>query len=127
VSADGRWAYTLYLKQDGTGFVHALDTAGRTAACIDLPNIAPDVASAHLRLDGGGRTLLVESSAGPQAVVDTTTFAVRHPDAGRPDPAPAPAPEPPAEGDSPWVILLLPLAALAALPALRRRRHRLGS
>ena len=35
-SPDGRWAYTLY---DGAGrhpFVHALDTVGRTAACIDL-------------------------------------------------------------------------------------------
>jgi MYXO-CTERM domain-containing protein len=127
VGAGGRWAYTLYQKQDGTGFVHALDTAGRTAACIDLPTIASGVSSTHLRIGGGGRTLLVESSAGPQAVVDTTSFAVRHPDAGTPDPAPAPQPEPPAEGDSPWVLLLLPLAALAALPALRRRRHRLGT
>ena len=76
-------------------------------------------------IDGDGRTLLVQSPAGTQALVDTTTFAVRHP-ASAPAPA-APPSEPPAEGDSPWVLLLLPLAALAALPALRRRRHRLGS
>ena len=36
VSPDGRWAYTLYDGAGGTPFVHALDTSGRTARCIDL-------------------------------------------------------------------------------------------
>ena len=36
-SANGAWAYTLYAKPNGTGFVHALDTAGRRAFCVDLP------------------------------------------------------------------------------------------
>jgi hypothetical protein len=35
-SAEGRWAYTLYDGAGGTPFVHALDTVGRTARCIDL-------------------------------------------------------------------------------------------
>src|SRR6185295_12123863 len=36
-TADGGWAYTLYAKPNGTGFVHALDTAERRAFCVDLP------------------------------------------------------------------------------------------
>ena len=34
-SMDGRWAYTLY-DNGRHSFVHALDTARRTAVCIDL-------------------------------------------------------------------------------------------
>jgi hypothetical protein len=35
-SADGRWAYTLYAGGHHP-FIHALDTVGRAAVCIDLP------------------------------------------------------------------------------------------
>src|SRR3954471_13130861 len=31
-----RWAYTLYYRPSGAPFIHALDTTGRTARCIDL-------------------------------------------------------------------------------------------
>ena len=65
-SPDGRWAYTLY---DGNGkpFVHALDTVGRTARCLDLDALAGrDLNGARLVLDGSsvtvqlrGRTLAV--------------------------------------------------------------------
>jgi hypothetical protein len=65
-SPDGRWAYTLY---DGNGkpFVHALDTVGRTARCLDLDALAGrDLNGARLVLDGRavtvqlrGRTLAV--------------------------------------------------------------------
>src|SRR5262249_8193259 len=34
MSADGRWAYTLYIRPSGAPFVHALDTAGRRAVCV---------------------------------------------------------------------------------------------
>jgi hypothetical protein len=34
---DGRWLLTLYLKADGTSFVHALDLERGIAHCIDLP------------------------------------------------------------------------------------------
>ena len=40
VSRDGRWAYTLYGGGSET-FIHALDTVGRTAACIDLDMLQP--------------------------------------------------------------------------------------
>ena len=36
-SPDGRWAYTLYQGGEHP-FIHALDTVGRTARCIDLPH-----------------------------------------------------------------------------------------
>jgi hypothetical protein len=35
-SSGARWAYTLYDGAGGHPFVHALETTGRTAACIDL-------------------------------------------------------------------------------------------
>jgi hypothetical protein len=83
VSADGRWAYTLYDRPGSTPFVHALDTEGRQAACIDLPAIPEqDVFSARLALANGGGALRVERSGAPVAIVDTRTFAVRSPGAG---------------------------------------------
>jgi hypothetical protein len=36
-SNDGRWAYTLYARQQQGPFVHALDTTRQQAFCIDLP------------------------------------------------------------------------------------------
>jgi len=33
----GRWVYTLYARPSGKSFVHALDTVGRGARCLDLP------------------------------------------------------------------------------------------
>jgi hypothetical protein len=77
VSGDGRWAYTLY---DGGGhepFIHALDTARRTAACIDLPMLEgrDDLGLMRMALRGG--TLSVGRVGAPAALVDTRTFAVR--------------------------------------------------
>ena len=37
-SADGRFAYTLYVRPQGAPFIHALDTMRGSAACIDLPS-----------------------------------------------------------------------------------------
>jgi hypothetical protein len=34
----GAWAYTLYLRADGTAFVHELDTRQAGAFCVDLPD-----------------------------------------------------------------------------------------
>lgn len=36
-SANGRWVYTLYQKPSGMPFIHALNTVGGVAHCIDLP------------------------------------------------------------------------------------------
>jgi hypothetical protein len=50
-SPDGRWAYTLYTGSNEP-FVHALDTAGLTARCIDLPGLTfgSGQITAHLTL-----------------------------------------------------------------------------
>jgi hypothetical protein len=33
----GAWTYTLYTREDGTAFVHQLDTLNAGALCVDLP------------------------------------------------------------------------------------------
>jgi hypothetical protein len=78
-SANGAWAYTLYTKPNGTGFVHALDTAKRRAYCVDLPwRTSPArLAAVRLSLAGGGRSLELAKPGGNRlAVVNTTTFKV---------------------------------------------------
>jgi hypothetical protein len=78
-SANGAWAYTLYAKPNGTGFVHALDTAKRRAFCVDLPwrTSFERLAAVRLSLAQGGGSLELASRSGNRlAVVDTTTFKV---------------------------------------------------
>jgi hypothetical protein len=78
-SANGAWAYTLYAKPNGTGFVHALDTAGRRAFCVDLPwrTSLQRLTTVRLSLADGGRSLELAKPGGNRlAVVDTTTFKV---------------------------------------------------
>jgi hypothetical protein len=106
-SADGRWVYTLYQAQQGSPFVHALDTARRRAACIDLPMFT-SVDGLRLKLDG--RTLHV----GP-ALVDTRTFAARMPRRAASASVTKPG------GGVPWALLVIaaPLV-LAGLAALRQ-------
>ena len=77
-SANG-WAYTLYAKPNGTGFVHALDTAKRRAFCVDLPwrTSVERLAAVRLALADDGRSLELASRSGTRlAVVNTTTFKV---------------------------------------------------
>jgi hypothetical protein len=127
MSADGRWAYTLYQSLDGAPFVHALDTAGRTAACIDLDDLTnDDLSEARLVLAGG--TLRVDGPGGPLALVDTRTFKVRGPAAAAaprpPAPAPAAARDDTGGGDVPWELTLLALVPLVGLAVVSRRRRR---
>jgi len=79
VSADGRWAYTLYARQKHEPFVHALDTARRKAYCIDLPlELGQSKQMAlRLRLVDGSRRLAVRAGTRVVADVDTRTFEVR--------------------------------------------------
>ncbi len=57
-SSDGRWAYTLYDGAGQTPFVHALDTSGRTARCIDLDTLAgADLSRLRLRFREGTLTV----------------------------------------------------------------------
>ena len=52
VSPDGRFVYTLYGAEEP--FIHALDTEGRTAKCIDLPQFAgQDISSLRIGLVDG--------------------------------------------------------------------------
>lgn len=78
---DGRWAYTLYLRGNGTGFIHALDTVGRTAVCIDLPWEAMDAWAwdGQLWVSRDGRTLHLRQRGtnGRRAVVDTRTWRLK--------------------------------------------------
>lgn len=123
VSADGRWAYTLYDRGGEAPFIHALDTERRTAACIDLPGLAgADVSGLRLLVAPGGDTLRVVGPNGAVAQVDTRTLTVR---------PPAPAPPAahalarhaarPADGGPPWALAAAAVVALAALAAALRR------
>jgi hypothetical protein len=129
----GRWVYTLYGGGTET-FIHALDTVGRTAACIDLEMLPPDGDFEHvaLRLNADGSRLHVRDAGRVVAIVDTQTFAVREPgeaaeaEAG-PTPAPATAPAS-ARAEVDDGSLLLPLAIggglLLLAAGLIASRHR---
>ena len=63
MSADGRFAYTLY---DGGGtrpFIHALDTARATARCIDVvgldPTVLANLSTLRLHMGDGGRVVQI--------------------------------------------------------------------
>jgi hypothetical protein len=122
MSADGRWAYTLY---DGAGkapFIHALDTVRAQAKCIDLDSLAgrQDLMDMRLGLDGGGAVLVQEGATHAILRVDPRTFAV-----SRVRPA---APTPVAAGGTGWLeptigFGVLALLAAGAVRAGRRRRE----
>jgi hypothetical protein len=124
-SADGRWAYTLY---DGAGkapFVHALDTSGLRARCIDLDMLTgTDLSQLRFRLNGAAETLSVTNHRQPVAVVNTRTFQAHLP------PAQSPASAQPGNGGwtTPWTLLSVAsataLAAIGVMFIARRRRNR---
>jgi hypothetical protein len=80
-SAGGTWVYTLYNRspEGGQVFVHALNAAGRSAFCIELPRLpkGANVWNARLELTAGGRQLVVRSEDTAVARIDTTTLKVR--------------------------------------------------
>jgi len=78
MSADGRWAYTLYDGAGATPFVHALDTVARSAHCIDLDGIASgtDLWQLRLGIDRDGKQLVVRNSASPVLLIDLRTLSV---------------------------------------------------
>jgi hypothetical protein len=123
-SPDGRWAYTLYEVPQGAPFVHALDTARRTAVCIDLRDLeGRNLAPMGLAIDPAAEQLTVTTRGRPVALIDTETFAVS-------DPAPRADPGSEDAGASfPWFLLgALAVGALAAalLTAGRRGRRSAG-
>lgn len=78
LGADGSWAYTLYAKAEGTGFVHALDTLQQRAVCIELPWRSATLTRVRLSLANEGRTLVLSRGRdGRIATIDTSTFRLR--------------------------------------------------
>ncbi len=78
-SADGTWVYTLYRRDNETPFVHALNTRGRYAVCVDLPRMVADewIWSAALDLTDGGAHLVARLATDANAfVIDTQTLRV---------------------------------------------------
>jgi hypothetical protein len=129
MSRDGRWAYTLYSGGAET-FIHALDTVGRTAACIDLEFLpaTADLSGVRLSASADGRRVRVRDGKTAVAIVDARTFAVREPGeafAKRPERPDAPrraVAESAQEAGFPWPVLLL-VGALGTLAvAIARRR-----
>jgi hypothetical protein len=130
-SPDGRWQYTLYSGSDKP-FVHALDTAGASARCIDLPGWAGDVYSGRLRMSPDGTTLALEKDRkgtwNRVANIDTRTFRVSPPSSGGPS-----TPAASATDRFPWLLvglgaaLALAVAVLWGMPRVRRRRFAAGS
>jgi hypothetical protein len=120
LSGDGRWAYTLYGGGKET-FIHALDTVGGTAACIDLEMLPPqsDLSAVRLALSRDERRIHVRGEGKTVATVDARTFAVSEP-ADHTAPPPAPARK---DSGFPWPAALV-AGGLAALGAVAvRRRH----
>jgi hypothetical protein len=73
----GRWAYTLYTEAGGGAFIHALDTVGVRAVCIDLPAASGEaIGRAHLVVDRDGKRLDVVVDGKPLYSVDLQTFRV---------------------------------------------------
>jgi hypothetical protein len=127
MSADGRWAYTLYDRPGSTPFIHALDTERRRAVCVDLPAIPnQQVFSSQLALADGGGTLRVEGQGGPVAIVNTRTFVIRSAEAG-PPPSPARRATSSPGGDGPWLPLGAALVAVLGAAAVLGRRSRRAS
>jgi hypothetical protein len=116
MSPDGRWAYTLYTGEEN--FVHALDTRGAVAYCVDLPAVPQDVADANLKLDG---PLLRVASF---ATIDTRTWKVeRGNTAGTPIAAKRTPAAPASQSDGGallWMLVLVPIAAGAGFATRRR-------
>lgn len=133
MSAGGRWAYTLYLRPSGVPFVHALDTAGRRAVCVDLPSLSNlAVGNAQLVLSPGGGSLRVVIGGSAQAAIDTRTFTVggagSHEVASHVRPSAHAGRATARAGDAPWELIVLSIAALAvaaagARVAIYRRRR----
>jgi hypothetical protein len=79
MSPDGRWAYTLYAGGEET-FIHALDTEGETAVCVDLEGIdRQDMYMLRLSVDPTSGQITVLDQGSPVALVDPESFAVSDP------------------------------------------------
>ena len=119
-SPDGRWAYTLYDSAEHP-FIHALDTEGRRAVCIDLLSLdgrRRGIWGLRLAVGPGGSPLTVEAGSRVLASIDTETFSVTEPGARRPAAGRSVA------GDgTPWLLAAAVGAALLLVVAVGWRRR----
>jgi hypothetical protein len=120
MNPDGRWAYTLYKGSKEGPFVHALDTAGRRAVCVDLDTLElpGNLSGSRLDVSADGGELDIVRHGSSIGSIDTATFAVS-------PPAQAAA----GGGDGPpWLLIavvaggVLALGAIASRTLVRRRR-----
>jgi DNA-binding beta-propeller fold protein YncE len=116
-SPDGRWAYTLYSGSEHP-FVHALDTVGNSARCVDLDSLTTrdDLFQMKLRVAAGGDQLQIVKAKDPVLIVNSHTFAVSRPQPAAPAPR-ANAPAQPGGGEARLWPFALAIAALVLLAA----------
>lgn len=76
-SATAGWVYTLYQRQQGEPFVHALDANHRAAFCIDLPEGSKVEWDSSLTLSDDESTLTVRTRRGATTTIDTRRLEVR--------------------------------------------------
>src|SRR5207248_313170 len=81
-SRDGRWTYTVYAGA-GAPFIHALDTSGLTAHCIDLPTFPATVNPFAVRLRLTGERLAVMYGNRILSAVDLRTLRLSNQSARR--------------------------------------------
>jgi hypothetical protein len=124
VSPDGRWAYTLYnsFERGHPPFIHALDTEGATAQCIDLDTLSyGDDRLWRLNLEPSpdGATLDVTERGDAVLSVDLASFEVTEPveDAAASSPS----------GDPQYAAIAFGAVAIAALLLVGRHRWRNGA
>jgi len=77
-SSGGTWVFTLYTHLAATHgvFVHALNTAGRYAFCIDLPSWPSGTNIWTAKLEISGRTVNVRVGRRQVATIDLATLRV---------------------------------------------------
>jgi len=73
----GGWVYTLYQRQQGEPFVHALDANRRAAFCIDLPETTKVEWDSSMTLSADESTLTVRTRRGDVTTIDTRALEVR--------------------------------------------------
>jgi hypothetical protein len=117
MSMDGRWAYTLYSGSEHP-FVHALDTVGNSARCVDLDALTRrnDLFQMRLRVARGGDQLQIVKAKRPVLLVDTDSFVVSRPQPAAPPPRADVAVQPHGGGMPLWPFALA-IAALVMLGA----------
>jgi hypothetical protein len=124
MSPDGRWAYTLYAGGDET-FIHALDTQGASAVCVDLDDFSPeDAYGLQLAVNGASGAITVRQQGVSAASVDPATFSVTEID---PEPVTAGTDGGSDDAGGDWVgfaALAVGIALLAGAGVLVVRRHR---